>query len=123
MIIVNAEKVKGRWSPPPHQRELKVLLSPAIQDVSKDLSIGMVILPPGESGDPHTHGDSQEAWYVISGTGKLIIGDEIAELTPDTVVVAPQGVEHQILNDGEEPLKALFLFSPAGPEEEHLLGK
>jgi len=120
MIVIKADQVEGWWSPPPHKRELKVLLSPALQDVTKDLSIGMVILPSGESGDPHTHQESQETWYVISGKGKLKIGDEVAELVPDSVVVAPTGVEHQIFNDGDEPLKALFLFSPAGPEETYL---
>ncbi len=81
--------------------------------------MGMVELPPGESGDPHTHEASQEAWYVISGTGKLRVGTEEAQLAPDMVVVAPPRIAHQIINDGEEPLKALFLFSPAGPEENY----
>jgi mannose-6-phosphate isomerase-like protein (cupin superfamily) len=120
MVVVHVDQVEGWWSPPPHQRELKVLLSPAKQDVADMLSMGMVILPPGESGDPHTHGEAQETWYVISGRGKLKIGEETAELIPDTVVVAPKGIEHQILNDGDEPLKALFLFSPAGPEKKYL---
>lgn len=119
MIVIRAEEVKGWTSPPPHQRELKILLSPILQEVSKGLSMGVVVLPPGESGDPHTHEDSQEAWYVISGTGKLRAGSEEAQLAPDVVVVAPAKIEHQIINDGEEPLKALFLFSPAGPEEHY----
>ena len=50
----------------------------------------------------------------------LKIGDEQIMLVPDTVVVAPMGVEHQIFGDSTETLKALFIFSPAGPEEEHL---
>lgn len=116
MIVVHLDDVEAWWSPPPHVRELKVLLSPAIQEVSKGLSVGVVTLPPGESGDPHTHDVSQEAWYVISGKGKLIVGDESAELVPDSLVVAPAGVEHQIMNDSDEPLKVLFFFSPAGPE-------
>ena len=120
MITVHAEQVESWWSPLPHKRELKVLLSPALQEVSADLSIGMVNLPPGASGDPHTHKESQEAWFVISGKGKLRVGDEVASLEPDMVVVAPAGVEHQISNDSDDNLKALFLFSPARPEKEVL---
>jgi mannose-6-phosphate isomerase-like protein (cupin superfamily) len=120
MIIIHADKVKGVWSSPPHQRELKVLLSPDLQQTSKELSVGMVILPSGESGDPHIHIGSQETWFVLSGNGKLIIGDETAELRPDTLVVAPAGVKHQIINDGNEPLRALFIFSPSGPEKAYL---
>ena len=120
MITIQADQVESWWSPLPHSRELKVLLSPALHEVSKDLSIGMVNLPPDASGDPHTHTESQEAWYVIEGKGKLRIGEEVASLEPGMVVVAPAGVEHQIYNDSEDNLKALFLFSPAGPEEEVL---
>jgi mannose-6-phosphate isomerase-like protein (cupin superfamily) len=116
MIIIHADEVEAWWTPPPHHRELKILLTPEKNDVSNLLSMGMVVLPPGESGDPHTHGAEQEAWFVVSGHGKLIVGGETAELKPDMVIVAPSGIEHQIINDGDEPLKALFLFSPAGPE-------
>lgn len=119
MIVVRADEVEGYWTPPPHHRQLKVLLSPSVQEVSKDLSVGMVILPPGEAGHPHRHEKEQETWFVISGQGRLRVGSEVAELSPDTVVVAPPGEEHQILNTGKEPLKVLFLFTPAGPEEEH----
>ena len=120
MIVVNADDVKARWTPPPHHRELKILLSPSLHDVYEGLSIGMVELPPGESGSAHTHGDSQETWFVISGKGRLVVGDEEAELVPDSVVVAPQGVEHQIFSSGDEPLKALFIFTPAGPELQYM---
>ena len=120
MIVVRANEVKGVVTPPPHNRELKVLLSPLLQNVADNLSIGMVILPPGESGDPHAHGTEQETWYVISGHGKLVIGTEEVDLLPDTIVVAPAGVEHQIMNPGTDPLKALFIFSPAGPEGQYI---
>jgi oxalate decarboxylase/phosphoglucose isomerase-like protein (cupin superfamily) len=37
------------------------------------------------------------------------------------VVVAPKGITHQIINDGEGELKALFIFSPAGPEKDFVI--
>ncbi|MEM3434035.1 MAG: cupin domain-containing protein [Candidatus Methanomethyliaceae archaeon] len=121
MIVTRADEVEGLWTLPPHRRQLKVLLSPALQKVSQFLSVGLVIIPPGEAGHPHRHIKEQEAWYIISGQGKLRVGQEEAVLAPDTLVVAPPGEEHQIINDGQEILKALFFFTPAGPEEEYLL--
>ncbi len=121
MIITRAKEVTSYWSKLPHHRELKVLLSPKIHGTSKMLGMGMVTVPPGESGNPHKHESEQETWYIISGYGKLIIGMEEAELEPEMVVVAQAGVEHQIMNTGDEPLKALFIFTPAGPEEEFLV--
>jgi mannose-6-phosphate isomerase-like protein (cupin superfamily) len=120
MIVIRADEVKGIWTKDPHHRELKVLLSPFLQDVSKDLAIGMVTIPPGEKGDPHTHHVEQEVWYGLAGRGVLRIGDKEAELGPDTIVVAPSGIEHQILNPGKETMRALFIFTPAGPEKSHI---
>ena len=117
MVVVRANEVKSYWSPPPHHRELKVLLSPKIHGTSKLIGMGLVTVPSGESGNPHHHQNEQETWYIISGNGKLKIGKEEIKLEPDMVVVAPAGVEHQILNTGDEILKALFIFNPAGPEE------
>ncbi len=66
---------------------------------------------------PHFHETEQEAWYVIAGRGQIRVGDKQVEVEPGTVVVSPPQVEHQITNPGPEVLKALFIFSPAGPEE------
>ena len=116
MIVVHADEVKGFVAAPPHERTLKVLLSPSLQDVSDGLGMGMVILPPGLTSWLHSHAEAQEVWYVVSGSGRIRIGDEEAELRPDTIVVAPAGVEHQLFNTGTEDLKAIWLFTPAGPE-------
>jgi len=62
----------------------------------------------------------QEVWYVVSGSGIIRVGDEEAQLRPDTIVVAPPGVEHQLTNDGTEDLKAIWLFTPAGPEMNYM---
>ena len=121
MVIVKASEVNSYISPHPHRRELRVLLSPKIHHTSKLLGMGMVTIQPGECGNPHTHEGEQETWFVISGEGKLIIGEEEVHLEPDMLIVAPAGVPHQIFNDGCDVLKALFIFSPAGPEEPHFL--
>lgn len=121
MIVTYAKDVKSYWSKPPYHRELKVLLSPRIHGTSPQISIGMVTIPPGESGNEHCHSVEQEAWYVISGRGKLKIGKMEVDLEPEMVVVAPAGEKHQIINTGNEPLKTLFLFTPAGPEEPFII--
>ncbi|NPV41613.1 MAG: cupin domain-containing protein [Anaerolineae bacterium] len=121
LVVIDANQVQPFWSAPPNRRELRVLLSPKIHDTSPDLAVGLVTIPPGESGNSHFHAAEQETWYVLSGFGKLVIGDERVDLKPDMVVVAPVGVTHQIINDGKEILKALFIFSPAGPEEEFIV--
>jgi len=120
MVIVYADQVTGWVNPPPHERTLKVLLSPSFQPVAQGLGMGMVILPPGRSSSAHSHEMQQEAWYVVSGQGRVRIGDEEAEVRSETVVVAPPGIAHQLTNDGPDDLKAIWLFTPAGPELNYL---
>lgn len=119
MIVIRADDVAGLEAPPPHRRTLKVLLSPAVHKVSSGLGMGVVILSPGETSSPHSHESEQEVWYVISGHGKFRVGNEEAEVGADTVVISPPGTTHQIVNIGKSDLKALFLFSPAGPETQY----
>ncbi len=121
MIVNKTKNVKPFWSSLPYHRELKVLLSPKIHGTSPQLSIGVVTIPPGESGNRHLHHTEQETWYILSGEGKLIIGHEEINLEPEMVVVAYAGEKHQIKNTGNEPLKALFIFTPAGPEENFII--
>jgi len=119
MIMVNANDVEGYEAGEPYRRRLKCLISPALQDV-KHVGIGMVVLPPGSKSTPHPHESEEETWYVVSGRGKITIGEETAAIKPDTVVVAPPGKTHAIDNDGDEPLKMLWIFTPPGPEAAHI---
>jgi len=121
IISIKADHVKSFWSKPPYHRELKVLLSPKIHHTSENLGLGMVRIPPGESGNAHWHNEEQETWFILSGRGKLVIGEDSIELVPNMVVVVPFGVQHQIINDGNEELEALFIFTPAGPEEDFIV--
>ena len=117
MFVIDGKDIKSYWSPSPYRRELKVYLSPSIHGTSNLIGMGMVIIEPGNSGNPHYHKEEQETWYILEGNGKLIIGNEEVQIHPDMVVVAPAGVEHQIFNIGNQTLKALFIFTPAGPEQ------
>jgi len=120
MIIRKLNDVEPFWSAPPHHRKLRVLLSPKLKNSNHNLGLGVVEIPPGESGNAHQHTGEQETWYILSGMGKLIIGDVTYEIEPDMVITAPENIPHQILNDGKEVLKAIFIFTPAGPEEEFI---
>ncbi|MBN1671957.1 MAG: cupin domain-containing protein [Kiritimatiellae bacterium] len=119
MIAVKARDVKGYVAQEPYRRTLKCLISPRLQDV-RHVAVGMVLLPPGSRSTPHPHRAEEETWYVVSGTGRITIGEETAALEPDMLVVAPPGETHFIVNDGNETLKMLWIFTPPGPEAEHI---
>jgi len=123
MVICKLKDVEPFWSAQPHHRKLRVLLSPKLKNSNHNLGLGVVEIPPGESGNAHQHPGEQETWYILSGKGKLMIDGVTFEIEPDMVITAPKGIPHQILNDGNKALKAIFIFTPAGPEEEFIINK
>ena len=60
----------------------------------------------------HTHDDSDEVAYVLSGQITFKIGDEITVGGPGTCAFIPRGLAHAWKNTGAEPGRVLFLYSP-----------
>lgn len=116
-MIVTHEKDAVVWeSPEPCRRTLKVLLSPALQPQLQELALGFSILPPGGRSDEHAHVEG-EAFFVISGSGRIKTPGEEAPLIPGAALWSPAGEAHQLINDGEETLKILWVLCPPGREE------
>jgi len=116
-VVIREQEVKPFVSPLPHRRTIRVLLSPRKSPAEAGVAFGVVEVGPGQVSPPHHHDTEQEAWYVISGSGTIRVGDKSVPVEAGTVVVSPPLVEHQITNPGPGVFKAIFMFTPAGPEE------
>ena len=119
MIIVHESKAPGMNVPAPFERTLKVLLSPAIHPGLTSMAVGLTILPPRGRSDDHEHVEG-EMFYVVSGKGRIKVGEETAEVTPGTAVWGPPGINHQLVNNSNAALKILWVLSPPGREAEIL---
>ena len=76
-------------------------------------SVCVVSYDPGARAKPaHAHDNGEETIYIVSGTGKVKVGDEISELSPGSLVLFPQGVPHMVWNTGDEPLKLVCFYGP-----------
>ena len=123
MIIARSTEAKGYLTPPPHQRELKVLISPDLQAGVEGLAVGMTILPPGESSSFHSHEAEYETWIIVSGQGEVRVGEERQPVEPETVVFLRPHIKHQIINTGPTPLRMFWIYTPPGGEKSILQGK
>lgn len=74
------------------------------------LSVWRQSMAPGCSTPPHKH-DCEEVVLVVEGSGELHIGGKKIPFGPDTTLVLPPNVAHQIFNTGALPLKTLAAFS------------
>ena len=61
-------------------------------------------LEPGSSIGMHTHEDSSEIIYILSGEGKMLCDGGEERLRPGDCHYCPKGHTHSLSNDGEEDL-------------------
>jgi mannose-6-phosphate isomerase-like protein (cupin superfamily) len=47
---------------------------------------------------------------VEAGGGQLLVDGAVVEFGPDSTLVLPAGRDHQIINNGTEPLRLLAVF-------------
>ena len=66
--------------------------------------ITRALLAPGCSIGRHTHNGTSEIIFVLSGTGKMYIGDSVEVLTAGDCHYCPMGESHSFVNDGTEDL-------------------
>ena len=77
---------------------------------ARQLSVWRQTVAPGAATPPHRH-ECEEVVLVESGRGRLHVGDGCVQFGPDSTLVLPAGRVHQIVNDGDEPLRLLAAFS------------
>ena len=121
-IITDITSGASMTTPEPNVRNVRVLLSPILQEGLEDFAIGHTEVPPGQQGSKHIHPEAAEVWMFVSGTGRAIVGDQEVEVGPGTVVYTPPGVYHQFMNTGDEPVKIYFAYAPSGPERSVIEG-
>jgi mannose-6-phosphate isomerase-like protein (cupin superfamily) len=84
-------------------------------------SLAEATVPPGGETVEHYHRTSEEIYYFTSGTGRMQLGDDEADVSAgDTVVIAP-GTRHKLFNPGAEPLVLLCCCAPAYSDEDTVL--
>lgn len=110
-MVIYANKVESYSIPAPFQRSIKVLLAPDTQEVVKDLSITMGIIAPHSRNDYHAH-EGTELLYIVSGHGRAVIDDKEYPIGPDALIVAPPGILHQQINESDETMKMLAVWTP-----------
>ncbi len=76
-----------------------------------DLSVGLYVLAAGQPDLQQPHAED-EVYYVVSGAGRLTVGDEAREIRAGTVVFVAANVPHRF-HDITEDLTLFVAFGPA----------
>lgn len=112
MIISDLSKIEGRTYPA-GRRTQNVVGGPApIQ--ATNFSLGYVTLEPRGGQVPWHNQEQEEVYFVLEGAGEMCLGQERQTLSTGQAVYIPSGVFHQLTNIGDEPLKFIYCYGPAG---------
>jgi len=76
-----------------------------------DLSVGRYVLGVGQPDLQEPHAED-EVYYVVSGRGRIQVGDEERDIQPGTLVFVAATVAHRF-HDITEDLRLLVMFGPA----------
>ncbi|MFO7928825.1 MAG: dimethylsulfonioproprionate lyase family protein [Candidatus Humimicrobiaceae bacterium] len=89
-------------------RWVKFAFGPQGKIKTGSLNLGIVEFGNNKTSMSHKH-DVEEALYVLSGKGKIKIGDKIYNLDHSEFIYIPKNTEHSIITS-DCPLKILFIF-------------
>lgn len=79
---------------------------------SKDFNTGLsfidyVEIPPGSSIGIHRHGDNEEVYFIVEGSGIMTTNDEQYRVHGGDLIVNYRGWSHGLKNNMDMPLKVL----------------
>ena len=78
---------------------------------SQRLMVGLAWLVPGEVHLLHHHPHADEWYYVVRGSARFRVGDEVVHGTPGSTLWIPASVPHGIHNDDpDETVEFLWGF-------------
>jgi uncharacterized cupin superfamily protein len=77
----------------------------------RNLGVHIMSIAPGDrSTEFHAHHYEEEAVYVLSGNGTAVLGETTQKIGPGDFIGFPtNGVAHETINDGTEPLVCLVV--------------
>jgi oxalate decarboxylase/phosphoglucose isomerase-like protein (cupin superfamily) len=99
---------------------IKWLVKPD-QTEGAGVTLGEVLLLPGQGHARHNHPESEEILYVLSGEGDQMVERDAEEewfpVEAGDCIYVPTAVFHSTMNRGWAPLRLLALYNPGGAEK------
>ena len=76
------------------------------------LSAGVVVLLPGQDFKNHYHNIMEESFLVLEGKLDISIDGKVHHCEPGDLITAEPGETHHLVNNGDVPMKAVFMLAP-----------
>jgi quercetin dioxygenase-like cupin family protein len=74
--------------------------------------VGLNCLEAGQTQPAHAHAGADKFYFVLEGNGRFVVGDTERDAEPGTLIVAPAGMQHGVVNTGTGRLSLLIAIAP-----------
>ena len=89
--------------------------------VIRNQSLAEARVPVGGSTLEHFHRNTEEIYFITSGTGRMRIENETREVLSGDAIAIPPGRRHKIWNTGRDPLRLLCCCAPGYEHEDTVI--
>jgi mannose-6-phosphate isomerase-like protein (cupin superfamily) len=100
---------------------LKELLHPNHLHFSLPFSLASACLPPGSASLPHRLEKSTETYYILSGSGQIVIEGIVQPIETGDLVLVPANALQYVINRGATEMSFLCIVSPPWSKEEEVV--
>ena len=87
-------------------------------------TVEFVVIPPGASCGEHTHSDTEEIYYILSGRATMYLDGTPLEVSAGDLITTPIGSRHAIANHADQDMHLfvveVFPGSGAGGQPTHI---
>lgn len=91
-------------------RDTYYLINPAVVGCeSRRLTLGHTTIYPTGSTTGHAHSDMEEVYYVVSGKGVMVVGEDRYEVSGGDALYVPPGEFHTTEQRGNAPLVLVWV--------------
>lgn len=87
--------------------DIEAEVDPKFQCLKSITYVSLAKLQPSLSYEPHEHRDHEEIYYIINGSGHIMIGGETAPFRDGDIIYIPEKAVHSITNDGNAMVEFL----------------
>lgn len=118
MLIINRQHASIINTP--HRSEIRPLIDQTTSPIER-CSLAEETLPPGATVQPHFHHETEEIYYILSGTGLMEIDEEKQAVQSGDAIYIPRGAHHSLTNTGLTDMILLLVCGPAYSRADHLM--
>ena len=92
-------------------REAIILINPETAGSVK-MTFGKITVSPGDGSPRHYHAKTEEIYYIMSGSGKMVIDGKTFSVKKGHSILVPKGARHELANTGRGKLVYICVDSP-----------